>query len=35
VLEDLVASCGAPFDVVHDEPALAGGMFRIVLLRRR
>ena len=35
VLEDLLAASGAPLEIVHDEPALAGGLFRIVLLRRR
>lgn len=34
VLEDLLAASGAPLEIVHDEPALAGDLFRIVLLRR-
>lgn len=33
VLEDLLAASGAPLEIAHDEPALAGGLFRIVLLR--
>jgi ubiquinone/menaquinone biosynthesis C-methylase UbiE len=35
VLEDLLDASGAPLEIVHDEPALLGGMFRIVQLRKR
>ena len=35
VLEDLLDESAAPLEIVHDEPALAGDLFRIVLLRRR
>jgi phosphatidylethanolamine/phosphatidyl-N-methylethanolamine N-methyltransferase len=33
-LGDILAASGAPLAVEHDEPALLGGVFRIVLLRR-
>jgi ubiquinone/menaquinone biosynthesis C-methylase UbiE len=34
VVEDILAASGAPLRIEHDEPALAGGLFRILLLRR-
>lgn len=34
-LASIVRDSGAPLDVLHDEPALLGDLFRIVLLRRR
>jgi phosphatidylethanolamine/phosphatidyl-N-methylethanolamine N-methyltransferase len=33
-LEAIVRAAGAPLVIVHDEPALLGGLFRVVLLRR-
>jgi ubiquinone/menaquinone biosynthesis C-methylase UbiE len=33
-LGELLRASGAPLVAVHDEPALLGGVFRIVLLRR-
>jgi phosphatidylethanolamine/phosphatidyl-N-methylethanolamine N-methyltransferase len=35
VLEDVLASSGAPLEIVHDEPALLGDTFRIVQLVKR
>ena len=34
VLEELLATAGGELEIVHDEPALLGGTFRVVLLRR-
>jgi phosphatidylethanolamine/phosphatidyl-N-methylethanolamine N-methyltransferase len=34
VLEDVLAASGATLEIVHDEPALLGGAFRIVQLRK-
>ena len=35
VLEDVLAASGTALEIVHDEPALLGGAFRIVQLRKR
>jgi ubiquinone/menaquinone biosynthesis C-methylase UbiE len=35
VLEEILAASGAPLVIEHDEAALARGLFRVVLLRRR
>jgi hypothetical protein len=32
---DSLAAAGSPLVVEHDEPALLGGVFRIVLLRKQ
>ena len=34
-LGDILAAAGSPLVVEHDEPALLGGVFRIVLLRKQ
>jgi hypothetical protein len=31
---DILSRSGAPLRVEHDEPALMGGMFRVMVLRK-
>jgi ubiquinone/menaquinone biosynthesis C-methylase UbiE len=35
VIEEVLTASGAPLEIVHDEPALLGGTFRILQLRKR